>query len=66
MLSLKVANKVVIKSTWKEQPCQEERQRHKSISLFSGLCPLTVDGSHGASWHPFPLPSVPGRMFSWL
>lgn len=40
MLNLKVTNKAVIKSTWKEQPCQKERQRHKSLSLFNGLCPF--------------------------
>lgn len=40
MLNLKVANKAVIKSTWKEQACQKERQRHKSLSLFNGLCPF--------------------------
>lgn len=46
MQTLKVANKALIKSTWKEQPCQKERQRHKSLSLFNGLC-LFI---HGGSW----------------
>lgn len=40
VLNLKVVNKVVIKITWEEWPCQEERQRHKSLSLFKGLCPF--------------------------
>lgn len=64
MLTLKVANKALIKSTWKEQPCQKERQRHKSLSLFNGLCPFI----HGRQpWRLLaPLPSVQGCLFSWL
>lgn len=64
MLTLKVANKALIKSTWKEQLCQKERQRHKSLSLFNGLCPFI----HGRQpWRPLaPLPSVQGCLFPWL
>lgn len=64
MLTLKVANKALIKSTWKEQPCQKERQRHKSLSLFNGLCPFI----HGRQpWRLLAaLPSVQGCLFPWL
>lgn len=41
MLTLQVANKAVIKSTWKARRCQKERQRHKSLALFDGPSPLT-------------------------
>lgn len=68
MLTLKVANKALIKSTWKELPCQKERQRHKSLPLFNGLCPFICGRQPWRLWPLCPVCRVvysPGYKSQW-
>lgn len=68
MLTLKVANKALIKSTWKELPCQKERQRHKSLPLFNGLCPFIRGRQPWRLWPLCPVCRVvysPGYKSQW-
>lgn len=62
VLNLQVTNKVVIKSTWEELPCQE-RQRHKSLSLFNRLCSL-MGGRQ--PWRLFKLGIIPSAQCAGL